>query len=144
MRSRSAIYYLPSSIAGTWRSRASGTLIVPQFIDIRIEQPLVAELEINPKVAFVQLPQTFTGLSIREDFFDMRNEYLFRMANTVRTGVGAITSCGTNAVWNYPLLDATTPLAHKFNEETMIEDTASSHEAIVAGARASTCSRDSC
>ena len=28
---------------------------------------------------------------------------------------------------------ATTPLAHKFNEETMIEDTASSHEAIVAG-----------
>merc|ERR1711937_897931 len=50
---------------------------------------------------------------------------------TVRTGVGAITSCGTNAVWNYPLLDATTPLAHKFNEETMIEDTASSHEAVV-------------
>ena len=35
----------------------------------------------------------------------MRNEYLFRMANTVRTGVGAITSCGTNAVWNYPLPD---------------------------------------
>jgi hypothetical protein len=82
---------------------------VPQFYRyVNPNNPWSAELEINPKVAFVQLPQTFTGLSIREDFFDMRNEYLFRMANTVRTGVGAITSCGTNAVWNYPLLDATT------------------------------------
>ena len=116
------------ALEGFWDS------IVPQFYRYtNPNNPWSAELEINPKVAFVQLPQTFTGLSIREDFFDMRNEYLFRMANTVRTGVGAITSCGTNAVWNYPLLDATTPLAHKFNEETMIEDTASSHEAIVAG-----------
>ena len=60
-----------------------------------------------------------------------RNEYLFRMANTVRSGVGAITSCGTNAVWNYPLVDEHMPLKHRFNEETMIEDTASSHEAII-------------
>merc|ERR1719502_1877550 len=111
------------ALEGFWDS------IVPQFYRYtNPNNPWSAELEINPKVAFVQLPQTFTGLSIREDFFDMRNEYLFRMANTVRTGVGAITSCGTNAVWNYPLLDATTPLAHKFNEET-----ASSDEAIVAG-----------
>ena len=108
--------------------------VVPQFYRYtRPNNPWSSELEINPKVAFVQLPQTFTGLRIQEDFFDMRNEYLFRMANTVRTGVGAITSCGTNAVWNYPLVDDATPLAHRFNEETMIEDTASSHEAIVRG-----------
>ena len=85
------------ALEGFWDS------IVPQFYRYtNPNNPWSAELEINPKVAFVQLPQTFTGLSIREDFFDMRNEYLFRMANTVRTGVGAITSCGTNAVWNYP------------------------------------------
>merc|ERR1719324_1225444 len=89
------------ALEGFWDS------IVPQFYRyVNPNNPWSAELEINPKVAFVQLPQTFTGLSIREDFFDMRNEYLFRMANTVRTGVGAITSCGTNAVWNYPLHDA--------------------------------------
>ena len=33
----------------------------------------------------------------------MRNEYGFRIANTVRSGVGGVTSCGTNAVWNYTL-----------------------------------------
>ena len=51
----------------------------------------------------MQLPQTFAGLGLEEDFFDMRNEYGFRMANTVRNGVGGVTSCGTNAVWNYEI-----------------------------------------
>ena len=63
------------------------------------------------------------------------------MANTVRSGVGAITSCGTNAVWNYPLVDDTVPLKHRFNEETMIEDTAPRR---VAGVRRDFASENRC
>jgi hypothetical protein len=74
--------------------------VVPYFYRYKHpDNPWAQELIIDRKVAFVQLPQTFTGLSLEDDVFDMRNEYLFRMANTVRSGVGAITSCGTNAVW---------------------------------------------
>ena len=106
--------------------------VIPNFYRYKSHKnPWQREIEINPNVSFVQLPQTFAGLGREEDFFDMRNEYGFRMANTVRSGVGAITSCGTNAVWNYPLVDEHMPLKHRFNEETMIEDTASSHEAII-------------
>lgn len=56
-----------------------------------------------------------------------------RLANNVRSGVGAITSCGTNAVWNYDIMFQQDPLTHRFNEDTMIEDTASSHDVIIAG-----------
>ena len=60
-------------------------------------------LEINEEACFVQMPQTFAELELDEDFFDMRNEYGFRVSNTVRSGVGAVTSCGTNACWNIDL-----------------------------------------
>ena len=142
------------------------------------------ELEIDPKIKFVQLPQTFAGLTLLEDFFDMRNEYGFRMSNTVRSGVGAVTSCGTNAVWKCVLkheqlvkekkgkggnketqeqsfdksdihpysdngfhgetktelsdghsvkINPHRILSYRFNTQTMIEDTASSHDAILDG-----------
>ena len=150
--------------------------VVPHFFKYKTHKnPWVRELEINSKVSFVQMPQTFAGLGLDEDFFDMRNEYGFRMANTVRNGVGGVTSCGTNCVWNYeikmqresdahdarevhegrkftwqvavppgienlPPYDWTeVPLGElsaipiRFNEETMIEDTASSHDAIISG-----------
>ena len=122
---------------------------------------LKSSLTINENVCFVQLPQTFAALNLPEDFFDMRNEYGFRMSNTVRSGVGAVTSCGTNAVWNIELLGQTYQrrghniipkrsargvadelstelskrrvLSYRFNTETMIEDTASSHEAVLVG-----------
>ena len=32
------------------------------------------DIRINSNVAFVQMPQTFAGLGMEEDFFDMRNE----------------------------------------------------------------------
>jgi len=108
--------------------------IVPYFYRYKHpDNPWARELEIDRKVAFVQLPQTFTGLSLKDDIFDMRNEYLFRMANTIRNGVGAITSCGTNAIWNYDIRYQENPVEHRFNEDTMIEDTASSHDVIIAG-----------
>jgi len=88
---------------------------------------------VDRPVAFVQLPQSFNSLTLDNDIFDMRNEYLFRLANNIRSGVGAITSCGTNAVWNYDIKFQATPLEHRFNEDTMIEDTASSHDVIIAG-----------
>jgi hypothetical protein len=119
-------------------------------------------LMVNDKICFVQLPQTFACLDLPEDFFDMRNEYGFRMSNTVRSGVGAVTSCGTNACWKISLapyeLDASGDdsgllarskstyrneesahlserrvLTYRFNTDTMIEDTASSHEAVLKG-----------
>ena len=98
------------------------------------------DLKINDNVMFVQLPQTFAGLTLMEDFFDMRNEYGFRMSNTIRSGVGAVTSCGTNAVWSLELEDEKihgSPhrrvVSYRFNTDTMIEDTASSHDAILNG-----------
>ena len=42
-------------------------------------------LRINEKNSFVQMPQTFAELPLEEDFFDMRNEYGFRMSNTVNS-----------------------------------------------------------
>lgn len=108
--------------------------VIPYFFGYRhVNNPWSRELMIDQDVAFVQLPQTFTSLSIEDDIFDMRNEYLFRLANNVRSGVGAITSCGTNAVWNYDVRYQETPLEHRFNEDTMIEDTASSHDVIIDG-----------
>ena len=78
--------------------------VIPNFYRYKSHKnPWQREIEINPTVSFVQLPQTFAGLGLEEDFFDMRNEYGFRMANTVRNGVGGVTSCGTNAVWNYEI-----------------------------------------
>jgi hypothetical protein len=149
--------------------------VVPHFFRyVSHSNPWLRTLDINTKVAFVQLPQTFAGLDLDEDFFDMRNEYGFRIANTVRSGVGGVTSCGTNAVWNYEIqmqkrsdmhdandvregrkwafqtetggekkvttydwtevpLDELSAIPIRFNEETMIEDTASSHDQIIAG-----------
>mmetsp|Transcript_8246 Transcript_8246/g.25506 ORF Transcript_8246/g.25506 Transcript_8246/m.25506 type:complete len:1584 (-) Transcript_8246:1211-5962(-) len=108
--------------------------VVPYFFKYRyLNNPWSRELSIDRPVAFVQLPQTFNSLTIDNDIFDMRNEYLFRLANNIRSGVGAITSCGTNAVWNYDLYLQENPLEHRFNEDTMIEDTASSHDVIIAG-----------
>lgn len=109
-------------------------VVVPYFYKYRnLNNPWSRGLAIDRPVAFVQLPQTFNSLTIDNDIFDMRNEYLFRLANNVRSGVGAITSCGTNAVWNYDLFFQQDPLEHRFNEDTMIEDTASSHDVIIAG-----------
>ena len=62
----------------------------------------VPKVRIDSSVSFVQLPQTFAGLTLEEDFFDMRNEYGFRMSNTVRAAVGAVTSCGTTRHVAFP------------------------------------------
>mmetsp|Transcript_8245 Transcript_8245/g.25499 ORF Transcript_8245/g.25499 Transcript_8245/m.25499 type:complete len:1624 (-) Transcript_8245:637-5508(-) len=108
--------------------------VIPYFYTYKhIKNPWGRQLEIDSSVAFVQLPQTFTALSLEADIFDMRNEYAFRLANNLRNGVGAITSCGTNAVWNYDIRYQENPLEHRFNEDTMIEDTASSHDVIIEG-----------
>ena len=124
--------------------------VAPQFFKYSIDDdPHTSSnlrLDVDETVKFVQLPQTFAGLELIEDFFDMRNEYGFRMSNTVRSGVGAVTSCGTNAVWSLDLVEADSEekndverasirrlLNFRFNTETMIEDTASSHEAILDG-----------
>eukprot|EP00634_Sargassococcus_sp_CCMP2135_P009750 CAMPEP_0198653902 /NCGR_PEP_ID=MMETSP1467-20131203/7348_1 /TAXON_ID=1462469 /ORGANISM="unid. sp., Strain CCMP2135" /LENGTH=1651 /DNA_ID=CAMNT_0044389879 /DNA_START=6 /DNA_END=4961 /DNA_ORIENTATION=+ len=108
--------------------------VIPYFYAYKhIHNPWSRELQVDRPVAFVQLPQSFNSLTLDNDIFDMRNEYLFRFANNIRSGVGAITSCGTNAVWNYDIKFQATPLEHRFNEDTMIEDTASSHDVIIAG-----------
>ena len=108
--------------------------VIPYFYRYKyLNNPWARELMIDREIAFVQLPQTFTALTLDSDVFDMRNEYLFRLANNVRNGVGAITSCGTNAVWNYDIFYQENPLEHRFNEDTMIEDTASSHDVIIEG-----------
>ena len=108
--------------------------VIPYFYGYKHQRnPWARGLKIDGSVAFVQLPQTFTSLSLDSDIFDMRNEYLFRIANNIRNGVGAITSCGTNAVWNYDIRFQENPLEHRFNEDTMIEDTASSHDVIIEG-----------
>lgn len=120
-------------------------VVIPYFYKYRyLNNPWSRELAIDRPVAFVQLPQTFNSLTIDTDIFDMRedaesiqlfsvplayysvrecsrpnklgNEYLFRIANNIRTGVGAITSCGTNAVWNYDIKYQQDPLEHRFNE----------------------------
>lgn len=116
------------AVQGFWNA------VIPYFFHYRDEtNPWSTNLEIDHNVAFVQLPQSFSSLTIEDDIFDMRNEYLFRLANNIRSGVGAITSCGTNAVWNYDIKFQQDPLEHRFNEDTMIEDTASSHDVIIAG-----------
>ena len=130
-------------------------------------------LAIDQKTCFTQMPQTFAKLDMEEDFFDMRNEYGFRLSNTIRSGVGAVTSCGTNACWNLKLKNKIkssecnikdlpsgpdppilpygpitsgnlkkynekhqlTILDYRFNTDTMIEDTASSHDAVLEGRR---------
>ena len=49
--------------------------VVPYFFRyVSHDNPWKRELTINERVAFVQLPQTFAGLNVEEDFFDMRNE----------------------------------------------------------------------
>lgn len=136
------------AVQGFWNA------VIPYFFHYKnCTNPWSSELEIDHNVAFVQLPQSFSSLTIDDDIFDMRiataslhptssrksvviragNEYLFRLANNIRSGVGAITSCGTNAVWNYDIKFQHDPLEHRFNEDTMIEDTASSHDVIIAG-----------
>ena len=168
--------------------------VVPHFFKYKATENIFEdELVINRKNSFVQMPQTFAELPLQEDFFDMRNEYGFRMANTIRSGVSSVTSCGTNACWNikledkellygdfvdiqpnvgFSLFNKTSPggdrpvslnrldtisgpmgekemeshmkdtkdinrsvLDYRFNTQTMIEDTASSHEAILKGTK---------
>lgn len=53
--------------------------VIPYFYTYKhINNPWGRELEIDSSVAFVQLPQTFTALSLEADIFDMRNGAVFR------------------------------------------------------------------
>ena len=72
------------ALEGFWDS------IVPQFYRYtNPEQPLeLRSSRDQSESSVLAAPADFYWVVHPRDFFDMRNEYLFRMANTVRTGVG--------------------------------------------------------
>ena len=49
--------------------------VMPHFFKYNeTSNSLHIKLAINRENSFVQMPQTFAGLTLEEDFFDMRNE----------------------------------------------------------------------
>merc|ERR1719410_251614 len=98
---------------------------------------------LNRDISFAQTPQRFAKLPTSNDFLDFQNAFFFNCMNQLRNNAGAVTSCGTNAVW---LLPKAHTLPHMgeggdggwwenlfFEEQTKIEDTATSHRLISEG-----------
>ena len=53
----------------------TGEAVLPYFFEyVDYNNDDENDIQINSNVAFVQMPQTFAGLGLEEDFFDMRNE----------------------------------------------------------------------
>jgi endoglucanase len=96
--------------------------------------------ELNKRVSFVQAPQTFTKMPGINDYLDLQNGFFYNVMNQMRNKAGAVTSCGTNAVWLLPGQETLPFTGQKedavlwqfpyFEEMTKIEDTATSHRLI--------------
>jgi len=103
--------------------------------------------DVRHDVSFVQVPQRFAKLQNSKDFLDVTNGMGFNLINQMRNNVGAVTSCGTNAVWllpsakDLPHIDANKNGTDEkrwfdstyYEELTKIEDTASSHRCLFEG-----------
>eukprot|EP00927_Polykrikos_kofoidii_P027055 TRINITY_DN23948_c0_g1_i1.p1 TRINITY_DN23948_c0_g1~~TRINITY_DN23948_c0_g1_i1.p1 ORF type:complete len:1396 (+),score=196.49 TRINITY_DN23948_c0_g1_i1:73-4260(+) len=112
---------------------------MPSFF---LEQP-EGGFELNSRVSFVQAPQTFAKMPGTTDYLDLQNGFFYNVMNNMRNKAGAVTSCGTNAVWLLPGKDRLPYVGQNsdgvlwqfpfFEELTKIEDTATSHRCIAEG-----------
>eukprot|EP00928_Gymnodinium_smaydae_P036947 TRINITY_DN25737_c0_g1_i1.p1 TRINITY_DN25737_c0_g1~~TRINITY_DN25737_c0_g1_i1.p1 ORF type:complete len:1396 (+),score=159.09 TRINITY_DN25737_c0_g1_i1:31-4218(+) len=99
--------------------------------------------DLNSAVSFVQAPQTFAKMPGTVDYLDLQNGFFYNVMNQMRNKCGAVTSCGTNAVWLLPSKDRLPYVGQSqdeiwwktpfFEELTKIEDTATSHRMIAEG-----------
>mmetsp|Transcript_75524 Transcript_75524/g.233653 ORF Transcript_75524/g.233653 Transcript_75524/m.233653 type:complete len:684 (+) Transcript_75524:1181-3232(+) len=106
----------------------------------------IGRYTLNQDVSFVQVPQSFARVDLLTDFLDVTNGLGFNLINQMRNNCGAVTSCGTNAVWLLPNEEELPHLSPTgatdesmwweqtfFEEKTKIEDTASSHRLLFEG-----------
>lgn len=57
------------------------------------------KFELNPRVAFTQVPQYFQEMPDDADFLDTNNSSFFRLGCMLRNCCGGVSSCGTNGTW---------------------------------------------
>ncbi|KAL1504388.1 hypothetical protein AB1Y20_010794 [Prymnesium parvum] len=92
-----------------------------------------ANVSFQKDIALVQIAHSYLGMTHTTDHLDMRNDFLFTGMAVIRNQCYGMTSCGTGGIW---AVTQSENLDEYFYGRTMIEDTASSTEAFLAGRKA--------